>query len=44
MDEYAYFRNVTIGGRRYLLKERDEDLPKAKAHFDRYGGTQQEFP
>ncbi|KAJ1527952.1 hypothetical protein ONE63_007885 [Megalurothrips usitatus] len=35
VDEYAYFRNVAIGGRRYLLKERDEDLPKAKAHYDR---------
>ncbi|XP_026277010.2 putative fatty acyl-CoA reductase CG5065 [Frankliniella occidentalis] len=35
VDVKSYFRNVAIGGRRYLLKERDEDLPKAKAHYAR---------
>ncbi|XP_026322634.1 fatty acyl-CoA reductase 1-like, partial [Hyposmocoma kahamanoa] len=32
IDKYQYFINSCIGGRRYLLKEADEDLPKAKAH------------
>jgi len=31
-DIFDYFRHVAIGGRRYLLKEKDEDLPKAKQH------------
>ncbi|XP_049883831.1 putative fatty acyl-CoA reductase CG5065 [Pectinophora gossypiella] len=35
VDKYEYFRNSCIGGRRYLLHEKDEDLPKAKAHFAR---------
>ncbi|KAI5640098.1 male sterility protein domain-containing protein [Phthorimaea operculella] len=35
VDKYEYFKNSCIGGRRYLLKEKDEDLPKAKAHFRR---------
>lgn len=35
IDKYAYFLNSCIGGRRYLLKEVDEDLPKARAHHFR---------
>ncbi|CAG9794554.1 unnamed protein product [Diatraea saccharalis] len=35
VDKEEYFRKCCIGGRKYLLKEKDEDLPKAKAHFAR---------
>ncbi|XP_013185409.1 putative fatty acyl-CoA reductase CG5065 [Amyelois transitella] len=35
IDRNEYFKMCCIGGRKYLLKERDEDLPKAKAHFTR---------
>ncbi|KAL4711305.1 hypothetical protein ACJJTC_019146 [Scirpophaga incertulas] len=35
VDKEEYFRKCCMGGRKYLLKERDEDLPKAKAHYTR---------
>nr|ADI82774.1 fatty-acyl CoA reductase 1 [Ostrinia nubilalis] len=35
VDKEEYFRKSCIGGRKYLLKEKDEDLPKAKAHHKR---------
>ncbi|XP_034248653.1 putative fatty acyl-CoA reductase CG5065 [Thrips palmi] len=35
VDETAYFRQLAVGARRYLLKEKDEDLPKARAHLQR---------
>ncbi|RVE41034.1 hypothetical protein evm_014315 [Chilo suppressalis] len=35
VDKYEYFRKSCIGGRKYLLNEKDEDLPKAKAHYAR---------
>ncbi|KAG6454598.1 hypothetical protein O3G_MSEX008763 [Manduca sexta] len=34
-DKVEYFTKCCIGGRRYLLKEKDEDLPKAQAHYRR---------
>ncbi|CAK1546455.1 unnamed protein product [Leptosia nina] len=30
VDEVEFFRNSTIGARRFLLKEKDEDYPKAR--------------
>ncbi|XP_048004062.1 putative fatty acyl-CoA reductase CG5065 [Leguminivora glycinivorella] len=35
VDKFDYFMQCIIGGRRYLLKEKDEDLPKARAHYKR---------
>ncbi|XP_059046784.1 putative fatty acyl-CoA reductase CG5065 [Achroia grisella] len=35
VDKHMYFRDCCIGGKKYLLKEKDEDLPKAKAHYRR---------
>ncbi|KAI8433401.1 hypothetical protein MSG28_015441 [Choristoneura fumiferana] len=35
VDKYQFFVKCVIGGRRYLLKEKDEDLPKARAHYKR---------
>nr|UEV87811.1 fatty acyl reductase 5 [Maruca vitrata] len=35
VDKEDYFRKSCMGGRKYLLKEKDEDLPKARAHFKR---------
>lgn len=35
VNETDYFRQMTLGARRYLLKEKDEDLPKARAHLAR---------
>ncbi|KAG7295670.1 hypothetical protein JYU34_021954 [Plutella xylostella] len=35
VDVYEYFKKSVEGGRRYLLKEKDEDLPKARAHYAR---------
>ncbi|XP_004930760.1 putative fatty acyl-CoA reductase CG5065 [Bombyx mori] len=34
-DKKDYFLKCCIGGRRYLMKERDEDIPKAKLRFQR---------
>ncbi|KAJ8706359.1 hypothetical protein PYW08_010985 [Mythimna loreyi] len=34
-DEVGYFAQCCLGGRRYLLKEKDEDIPKARAHCKR---------
>ncbi|EDS37023.1 conserved hypothetical protein [Culex quinquefasciatus] len=31
-DITLYFRNCILGARRYLLKQKDEDIPKALAH------------
>ncbi|KAJ8707763.1 hypothetical protein PYW07_011440 [Mythimna separata] len=35
VDQYQYFVNSVTGGRKYLLKEKDEDLPKARIHYKR---------
>ncbi|XP_061727970.1 putative fatty acyl-CoA reductase CG5065 [Cydia pomonella] len=35
VDKFDYFMQCIIGGRRYLLKEKDEDLPMARAHYKR---------
>ncbi|XP_052738948.1 fatty acyl-CoA reductase 1 [Bicyclus anynana] len=35
VERYEYCKNAIIGARRYLLKERDEDIPKARAHHKR---------
>ncbi|XP_053622047.1 putative fatty acyl-CoA reductase CG5065 [Plodia interpunctella] len=35
VDRNEYFKQCCIGGRKFLLKEKDEDLPRAKAHFTR---------
>lgn len=34
-DLILYFRYAVLGGRRYLLQEKDDDLPKARRHFRR---------
>lgn len=34
-DLILYFRYATLGARRNLLNERDEDLPKARRHYRR---------
>jgi alcohol-forming fatty acyl-CoA reductase len=34
-DLILYFRYSVLGARRYLLKEKDENLPKARRHFRR---------
>lgn len=34
-DVTLYFRNCILGARRYLLKEKDENIPKALAHLKR---------
>ncbi|CAH0601898.1 unnamed protein product [Chrysodeixis includens] len=34
-DKFKYFVNSIIGGRKFLLNEKDEDLPRAKAHYRR---------
>ncbi|XP_050557890.1 putative fatty acyl-CoA reductase CG5065 isoform X1 [Spodoptera frugiperda] len=35
IDQYKYFVNAVKGGKKYLLKEKDEDMPKAMAHYKR---------
>ncbi|XP_075988675.1 putative fatty acyl-CoA reductase CG5065 [Anticarsia gemmatalis] len=35
VDRYMFFYNSIAGGRKYLLKEKDEDIPKAKIHYRR---------
>ncbi|XP_052749114.1 putative fatty acyl-CoA reductase CG5065 [Galleria mellonella] len=35
VDKHMYFRDCCIGGKKYLLREKEEDLPKAKAHYQR---------
>lgn len=35
INRYEYIINGSLGNRRYLLNEPDEDIPKAKAHFFR---------
>ncbi|KAJ8706363.1 hypothetical protein PYW08_010989 [Mythimna loreyi] len=35
VDQYQYFLNSIKGGRKFLLKEKDEDLPKARVHYRR---------
>ncbi|CAG4948944.1 unnamed protein product [Parnassius apollo] len=35
IDKYEFFKQSCLGGRKYLLKEMDEDLPKARAHYQR---------
>ncbi|XP_063898687.1 putative fatty acyl-CoA reductase CG5065 [Helicoverpa armigera] len=35
VDKYEYFVNSVKGGKKYLLKEKDEDLPRAKIHYQR---------
>lgn len=37
IDMPQYFINACIGGKNFILHEKMEDLPKAKAHFKRYG-------
>lgn len=34
-DLILYFRYAVLGGRRYLLGEKDENLPKAQKNFRR---------
>lgn len=34
-DMVHYFRNCVLGARRYLLKEKDENLPKARIRLQR---------
>lgn len=34
-DIMLYFRNCILGARRYLLHEKDEDLPRARTHYKR---------
>lgn len=34
-DMRLYFSNCILGARRYLLGEKDEDLPKARLQYDR---------
>ena len=34
-DIMLYFRNCILGARRYLLHEKDEDLPNARKHYKR---------
>lgn len=34
-DLILYFRYAVLGGRRYLLKEKDENLPKARTNYRR---------
>ncbi|KAF9794074.1 hypothetical protein SFRURICE_013539 [Spodoptera frugiperda] len=36
VDQDEFFVNATLGCRRYLLHEKDEDFPKAKRHYRRY--------
>uniref|UniRef100_A0A2H1W7P9 Fatty acyl-CoA reductase n=1 Tax=Spodoptera frugiperda TaxID=7108 RepID=A0A2H1W7P9_SPOFR len=35
VDQDEFFVNATLGCRRYLLHEKDEDFPKAKRHYRR---------
>ncbi|XP_023936984.2 fatty acyl-CoA reductase 1-like [Bicyclus anynana] len=35
IDRQEFYKHSCIGARRYLLKEKDEDLPKARAHYNR---------
>ncbi|CAH0712827.1 unnamed protein product, partial [Brenthis ino] len=35
INQEDYFRNACIGGKKYILKEKMENLPKAKAHMKR---------
>ncbi|XP_050358540.1 fatty acyl-CoA reductase 1-like [Nymphalis io] len=35
IDIFEFFKNSIAGGRKYLLKEKDEDIPKAMAHRQR---------
>ncbi|XP_013146638.1 PREDICTED: fatty acyl-CoA reductase 1-like [Papilio polytes] len=35
IDKVEFFKQSCLGGRKFLLKEKDEDLPKAKAHYRR---------
>ncbi|XP_045770546.1 fatty acyl-CoA reductase 1-like [Maniola jurtina] len=35
IDMYEYLKTGIMGGRRYLLNEKDENLPKARAHYKR---------
>ncbi|XP_072948526.1 fatty acyl-CoA reductase 1-like [Epargyreus clarus] len=35
VNKFEYFKTCCVGGRRYLLKEKDEDIPKARAHYHR---------
>ncbi|XP_045458036.1 putative fatty acyl-CoA reductase CG5065 [Melitaea cinxia] len=35
VDKTEFFRQAAIAGRKILLKEKDEDLPKARAHYKR---------
>lgn len=34
-DMVHYFRNCVLGARRYLLKEKDENLPRARIRLQR---------
>ena len=36
MDLIGYFTKCCLGGRKFLLKEKDENIPKARAHCKRY--------
>ena len=35
INQTEYFRNGCIGGKEYILKEKIENLPKARAHLKR---------
>ncbi|XP_052738718.1 fatty acyl-CoA reductase 1 [Bicyclus anynana] len=35
LDPYEFFKNACIGGKEYILNEKMENLPKAKAHLKR---------
>ncbi|XP_068621838.1 fatty acyl-CoA reductase 1 [Battus philenor] len=35
IDQFEFFRLGCIGGKKYLLNEREEDIPKARAHYHR---------
>ncbi|CAH1642238.1 unnamed protein product [Spodoptera littoralis] len=35
VDQYKYFVNAVKGGKKYLLKEKDEDMQYAKKHYAR---------
>lgn len=35
INQPEYFKNACIGGKEYILKEKMENLPKAKAHLKR---------
>ncbi|CAH2101747.1 unnamed protein product [Euphydryas editha] len=36
IDKYEFFQQCCAAGRKYLLKEKEKDIPKAKAHYRRY--------